>query len=213
MSATTAVVQQSWRRRVVYLGRRAVQMEIAVWRSIYRFCLRRPRVPAGAVGFTYHQPVLPLLVGFLVASAIELVAVDLLVMQWPLVRIPLLALGIWGLLWMLGLLLGYLTRPHAVGPTGIRVRAGAEIDIAVPWGAVESVARVGQVSDASRPAKMADTAAGRVLSLWMQQATNLEVVLARPVRVRLPQGTETVDVLRFHADEAEEFMSVVRQHI
>ncbi|WP_387740236.1 hypothetical protein [Kocuria nitroreducens] len=185
-------------------------MEIAVWRSIYRFLLRRPRVPAGAVGFTYHQPVLPLLIGFLVASAIELVAVDLLVQQWPLVRIPLLVVGIWGLLWMLGLLLGYLTRPHAVGPAGIRVRDGAEIDIAVPWEAVESVA---QVSDAGKPAKVADTADGRVLSLWMQQATNVEVVLAYPVRVRLPQEVETVDVLCFHADEAEDFMSAVRQHI
>ncbi|MFI7579827.1 hypothetical protein [Kocuria kalidii] len=188
-------------------------MEIAVWRSIYRFVLRRPRVPAGAIGFTYHQPVLPLLIGFLVASAIELVAVDLLVKQWPLVRIPLLVVGIWGLLWMLGLLLGYLTRPHAVGPEGIRVREGAEIDIAVPWEAVQSVARVEQVSEVSRPAKMADTADGRVLSLWMQQATNFEVVLARPLRVRLPQGVETVDVLRFHADEVKGFMSAVRQHI
>ena len=124
MSATTAVAQQSWWRRAGHQGRRAVRMEIAVWRSIYRFLLRRHRVPVGAVGFTYHQPVLPLLIGFLVASAIELVAVDLLVKQWPLVRIPLLVVGVWGLLWMLGLLLGYLTRPHAVGPEGIRVREG-----------------------------------------------------------------------------------------
>jgi hypothetical protein len=213
MSATTAEAQQSWWHRAVHLGRRAVQMEIAAWRSIYRFLLRRPRVPDGAVGFTYHQPVLPLLIGFLVASAIELVAVDLLVKQWPLVRIPLLVVGVWGLLWMLGLLLGYLTRPHAVGPAGIRVREGAEIDISFPWDAVESVARVDQVSEVSGPAKMADTADGRVLSLWVQQATDLEVVLACPLRVRLPQGVETVDVLRFHADEAKDFMSSVRQHI
>ena len=213
MSATMAVAQQSWWRRAAYLGRRAVQMEIAVWRSIYRFVLRRPRIPPGASGFTYHRAALPLLVGFLVGSAIELVAVDLLVQRWPLVRIPLLVVGIWGLLWMLGLLFGYLTRPHAVGPEGIRVREGAEIDIAIPWEAVQSVARVEQVSEANRPAKVAHTEGGRVLSLWMQRATNLEVVLTYPVRVRLPQGTETVDVLRFHADEAKDFMSAVRQHI
>ena len=31
---------------------------------------------------------------------------------------------------MLGMLLGFVTRPHAVGPAGIRFRCGAEVDVA-----------------------------------------------------------------------------------
>jgi hypothetical protein len=61
---------------------------------------------------------------FIGVSAVEFVVVDLLVRRWPTVRISLLALGIWGLVWMFGLLFGFLTRPHAVGPAGIRVRSG-----------------------------------------------------------------------------------------
>ena len=56
---------------------------------------------------------------FIAVSAVELMAVDLIVRRWPSVRIPLLVLSIWGLVWMLGFLFGMLTRPHAVGPEGI----------------------------------------------------------------------------------------------
>ena len=86
-------------------------------------------MPAGARGFRYHEPVLTILIVFIALSAVELVAVDLIVRRWPYVRIPLLVLSIWGLIWMLGFLFGMLTRPHAVGPESIRVRYGAEVDI------------------------------------------------------------------------------------
>jgi hypothetical protein len=45
-------------------------MEIRSYQSIYRWVFRRPRVPAGAVPFSYHQPVLSILVVLLVVSVI-----------------------------------------------------------------------------------------------------------------------------------------------
>jgi hypothetical protein len=45
------------------------------------------------------------------------------------IRMPLLILSVWGLIHMLGFLFGMLIRPHAIGPAGIRVRYGSEIDI------------------------------------------------------------------------------------
>ena len=36
-----------------YLVRRATMLEIRGYQSIFRFVFRRPRVPAGAVGFSY----------------------------------------------------------------------------------------------------------------------------------------------------------------
>jgi hypothetical protein len=41
-----------------YLARRAIILEIRGYQSIYRFLFRRPTVPPGAVGFSYHQPIL-----------------------------------------------------------------------------------------------------------------------------------------------------------
>ena len=43
-------------------------MEIHGYRSIFRFTFRRPRVTPGAVGFGYHQPVLPILIVFIAVS-------------------------------------------------------------------------------------------------------------------------------------------------
>ena len=54
-------------------------MEIHGYQSIYRFVLRRPRVPTGSVGFTYSVPILSILVVLTVVSAVELVVVDLIV--------------------------------------------------------------------------------------------------------------------------------------
>ena len=213
MSPTTTTADRSTWQRIRDLAGRAWRLEVGVWLSLYRFLLRRPRVPEGAVGFSYHQPVKALLIGFLVISAIELVVVDLFVQQWPLVRIPLLILGIWGLTWMVGYLFGYLTRPHAVGPQGIRVRQGPEIELAVPWEAVRSVAEVQHLAESTSTPRLADGPGGRVLHLWMQQATNLEIVLDEPLDAVLPQGAESVTVVRLHADEPSAFLAEVRRRL
>ena len=131
--STLAVASQrhgAWSRLRWLLGR-AWAMEIHGYQSIFRFVFRRPRVPAGSVGFTYSAPILSILIVLTVVSAVELVVVDLIVHRWaPGLRVPLLVLGGWGLVWMIGLLLGVLSRPHAVGPDGVRVRFAADTDIA-----------------------------------------------------------------------------------
>ena len=87
---------------------RALRVELRIYANIGRFLTRRPAIAPGAVGFGYHRPVLTILWIFIVLSAIEIPILDLIVHRWPAVRIAVLALGIWGLTWMLGLLFGYL---------------------------------------------------------------------------------------------------------
>jgi hypothetical protein len=199
-------------RLIGHLLRRATLMEIHGYQSLYRFAFRRPRVPAGAVGFPYHQPVLAILIVFVVLSAVELAVVDLIVHRWAQVRIPLLILGIWGLIYMVGLLFGMLTRPHAVGPEGIRVRSGAEVDIGLPWDDIYSVARRRDVQE-KQPKITLDEEGWATLHLRMQNETNLEIKLERPTTVRLPHGTETVSTLKLYADDPKAFLDEVRRHI
>lgn len=120
-TSTTPAVRRrrTWPKAAWYLARRAWMAEIHSYQSIWRLIARRPRVPEGAAGFRYHQPVMPMIVTFLVVSGIELVVVDIVVRQWPAVRLSFLVLGAWGAVWMCGLLCGVLTRPHSVGPAGI----------------------------------------------------------------------------------------------
>ena len=140
MSITAAPRRTLW-PRVAHLARRAWAMEIHGYQNAFRFLFRRPRVPAGNVGFSYHQPVMPVLIVFIVVSAVEIVVVDLIVHRWwPAGRIPLLVLGIWGVTFMLGLLFGMLVRQHAIGPDGIRVRSGSEVDLPLTWDDIDAVA-------------------------------------------------------------------------
>ena len=109
MTTTTAArPRRTWWQFAGYLARRALVMEIHGYQNMYRFVFRRPRVPAGAAGYSYHQPVLAILIVIIVVSAIEMVVVDVIVRRWTHVRVPLLALSIWGLVFMLGLLFGML---------------------------------------------------------------------------------------------------------
>jgi hypothetical protein len=196
-----------------YIARRAVTMEIGIWQSLYRFIFGRPRVPRGAVGFTYHRQVWTILMIFIGLSAFEIPIIDLIVHRWPFVRIAFLALGIWGLTWMIGLALGFVTRPHAVGPDGIRVRNGAETDVPLPWDGVESVSLDKQSDEAKAPRVTVDDQGKRTLWMRMQNETNIEVALERTTAIRLPSGTETVDVVRFWVDEPRDFLAEVRKYI
>lgn len=193
------------------LARAAWRAEVGIWQSLYRWAFRRPRVPAGASGFSYHSPVLTILVIFIVLSTVELPIIDLIVHPWPWLRIPLLALGIWGLTWMIGFLLGYLTRPHAVGPEGIRARLGTDLDVDLRWDDVASVERSRDVTE--KAPKVRDEEHGRTLAIRIANETNALILLERPVRVHVGGRDVEVDAVRLWVDDLEGFLGAVRTHI
>lgn len=185
-------------------------MELWGYVSIFRFVFRRPKVPRGATSFTYHQPVLLSIIALLLMSSVELVVADILVRRWETVRIVLLVLSAWGLVWMLGYLFGMLTRPHAVGPEGIRARAGAEIDVAMSWADIESVERHQRRAQVQHVTTDAD--GNQSLHLPIQHETNIDITLRQPVTARLPQGTETVSQISLYADQPDAFVAEVGLH-
>jgi hypothetical protein len=204
--------RRTWWQLLLHWGKRAVLLELWGYVSIFRYVFRRPRVPAGATAFSYHGPVRATVIAFIVVSALELVVVDLLVRRWPTVRIVLLVLGVWGLVWMFGMLFGFLTRPHAVGPAGVRVRSGAEVDIALDWDVIDAVVLRKRIARDEQPLVTDDGRGGCALHLRMEHATNLDVRLTQRVQVRLPHGTETVSTIHLFADAPQAFLSEVHRH-
>jgi hypothetical protein len=200
-------------RLVGYLARRATMMEIHGYQSIYRFLFRRPKVPSGAVGFSYHQPVFAILIVFIAVSAVELVVVDLIVRRWSHIRIPVFILSVWGLIYMLGFLFGMLTRPHAVGQAGIRARYGTEIDIPLRWDDIHSVITRKHTIQNKQPKVTIDDDGEATLHLRMQNETNIEVQLRGPTDIRLPAGPETISKVTLYADDSTAFMTEVRRHL
>jgi hypothetical protein len=219
-STTPPSVRDRSRKATARLGSfavRALILELRVYESIGRAIARRPAVPRGAIGFRYHQPVQTILIVFIVLSAVEIPIFDLIVHPWPAIRIAFLILGIWGLTWMIGLLCGFFMRPHTVGPEGILVREGLEISIPVSWDDIASVSRIRGVDEPKTP-KITESLGVRSLSVRMQDETNVEIALERPVAVKLPGrgpkgGIHEVDVIRLWVDDRDAFMDAVRTFI
>ena len=199
-------------RRIGHIALRALHMEIGVWVSIWRWMTRRPRGPVGAQTFGYDAPVRSTLIAFVVVSIVEVAAVDLVVHRWPTVRIPLLIAGIWGVTWMVGLLLGYLTRPHAVGSAGVLVRNGAETELRLPWQDIASVARRHRAVRESGSFLLSGEGDGQVLYMPFGEATEIDIELERPLTFRLPPGTVTVRELRIYTDDPTGFLAAAREH-
>jgi hypothetical protein len=155
--------------------------------------------------------VLAILIVFIAVSAVEVVVVDLIVRRWAFIRIPLLILSVWGLIYMLGFLFGMLTRPHAIGPAGIRARHGSEVDIPLPWNDIESVTRRKHSLQNKQPKVTVDEDGKATLHLRMQNETNIEVQLTEPIEVRLPHGPETISRVTLYADDSDAFMKEVQR--
>ncbi|MGK3949632.1 hypothetical protein [Microbacterium sp. K2] len=196
--------------RILNFLHRAWSAELRVYSSIARAIARRPAVPKGGTGIGYHRPVLTVLFIFIGLSAVEIPILDLIVHQWPAVRITLLVLGIWGVTWMVGLLCAMLMRPHAVGPDGVRVRSGLELDVPIGWDDIASVAISRRVDEPKQPRIVGSEYAER-----MQDETNVEIELERPVAIRLPglapkDGVHHVDRIRLWADDPRAFLDAAR---
>ena len=214
---TTPPRPERWTRARALVAR-AAAMERVVYASIGRAIVRRPAVPSGARGFRFHAPVLTILLIFIVLSAVELVVIDLIVHRWLAVRIALLAIGIWGLVWMIGLLCAYYVRPHTVGPEGIEIRDGLDLDVRVRWDDVHSVALRKHTFPPKTPKVVAAAGGRHTLAAPILHETNIEIVLERPTSIAVPGtppkgGVRTIDAVRLWADDPRAFLEAVRDHI
>ncbi|WP_245718696.1 PH domain-containing protein [Micromonospora rhizosphaerae] len=204
--------------RPVALLRRAVVYEVGMWRSLFRWLLRRPLVlPPGAEAFSYIGVVKPILVTFIVLSAIEIPIFDLIIrhtVPWPSVRDAALGLGIWGLLWMIGLFASLRIHPHVADAAGLRVRNGFSVDFMVPWAAVARVEARYRSLPSSRTVQLELDDAGAVLNVGTGKQTSVDVVLREPLSVRLPKGpSEPVREIRLYADDPAALVALTRRHL
>ena len=187
---------------------RALRYELAMWQSLYRWVFRRPG-PAGE-RFPYAAVVTPVITAFIVVSAIELPIAHLLV-PWPVVRQVLLVVGIYGLLWMIGMLASYRVNPHSVDDDGLHIRTGGTVHVLVPWDAIGSVRMRRRSYEGSRSIRLLTDGAERTLAFVMGSQTTLDVVLSRPLPLLAFRGDpDPVGEVRLHADDERSLAARVR---
>jgi hypothetical protein len=190
-----------------------VVLEIGIWRSLFLLVTRRvPGRGPGVETFSYVRAPAPVIGAFIFVSALEMVVVHLL-LPWETVRLIVLVVSVWGLLWMIGYLASLKVFPHLVGPDGLRVRSGTSADIAIPWEAVAAVRqRRGSVSS-QRRVELERGDDGTVVSVPVLKLTRVEVVLRRPTTVALPGGPEQVTAVRLNADDHRGLVARAREHL
>jgi hypothetical protein len=200
-------------RRVASLLRWLVALEIGIWRSLFLLITRRvPGRGPGVEAFSYVRAVAPIIGAFIFVSALEMVVVHLL-LPWETIRLIVLVLSVWGLLWMFGYLASMKVFPHLVGPEGLRIRSGTSADIAIPWDAVAAVRyRRGSVGT-QRRVEVERGDDGTAVSVPVLKLTRVEVVLRAPTTVALPGGPEEVTAVRLYADDHRGLVARAREHL
>jgi len=195
------------------LVRKAVAFEGTMWRSLYRWVFRRRRVlePDG-YAFGYTVTVMPLLLAFIGVSAVELPIVHFLV-PWTGVRIAFDILGVYGLLWMLGLLAMLRVNPHVVSAAGLRVRSGTTVDMTIPWDYVAEVRELRHTVPARPRHPVERTGDSVVLHLAVMNQTNVDIRFVGPTTVPLADGdSEPLTGLRIAADDPGALVAMAQQH-
>ena len=201
---------------VIPILRRAAAMEVAMWRSMGVWLRRRP--PALAPDdqeFSYLGVVKPILGIFIGLSAVELPIFDLIirrVVPWQPARWIALALGAWGLLWMIGLFASLKINPHVVGAAGLRVRMGTSLDLTVAWADVDTVSKAYRTLPSGKSVQIEQEGERTLLHLPTGSQTSIDVRLRHPVVFPLPKGpSEPVHELRLYADDPDGFARACRR--
>jgi hypothetical protein len=192
--------------RLLRFPRWLVVMEIGVWRSLFLFVARRKSgVRPGVEHFSYHRQVAPVIGAFIFVSLVELPVVHLLI-PWHTVRLVVLVISVWGLLWMVGYFASVKVFPHLLDDAGLRVRFGTTVDVAIPWELVESVrTRRGRV-DSGKQLVLEDG----ILSVPVMKQTRIEVVLREPTALA---GFDAVTEVRLYADRPADVAAAARERL
>jgi len=201
-------------RRLAGLAWAALRLELSLYRALGRWVTRRPDVPPGTTPVGYSRLVTPILCLWIFGSATEVVVLDVVLRRWvPSLQLPLLVLGVWGVLWMLGMLAAYRVRPHLIDDRVLTVRDGVHARIDVPLAAIAGTRQVEHELPGllrSVHIEPADGAGTRLL-VGVSSRTNLELVLAAPTTLQTPQGPETVTRVGLWVDEPREVAELVRR--
>ncbi|KAB1948602.1 hypothetical protein F8271_02425 [Micromonospora sp. ALFpr18c] len=197
------------------LLRRVVVTEAAMWRSLYVWARRRPLpLGPGDEPFGYLGVVKPILGIFIGLSVVEIPIFDLIVthvVPWRPARWIVLALGVWGVLWMVGLFASMTIHPHVVGDRGLRVRLNSGIDIWIPWTDVEALRKRHRSLPSSRSVQVEQEGDRRVLSISVGSQTSIDVLLRRPTTFDLPKtGSMPMNELRLYADDPDGLLRSAR---
>ncbi|MCP3799652.1 hypothetical protein NLX83_10325 [Allokutzneria sp. A3M-2-11 16] len=170
------------------------------FRSLFLLLRGRKDVPEGGTAVRYSGESTTVLIALLVASLIEIVAVEFLV-PWATVRWILLVLSVYGVVWLVGYMATLITRPHVIGPENLLLRNGSQAEHAFPLTVVRK-ARAERKGNHERSVAVV----GETLNIAAGDTTTVFVEFDPPQEV----DGRTVRGARFHADDPQAVVRLLR---
>lgn len=201
--------------RVWRLLKDAVLLELAIWRCLARWVVRRPEAPAGAVQVGYGRLTAPVMWLWIFGAFAEVVAFELVLRSidatWAhIVRIPLFVVGVWGAFWMLGMAASFSVRRHLVLADWVVVRNGPRFRIGVPMAAVVGVRGVEhEFEGLVRSVHEEDG----LLLVGPGNRTNVELTLAGPTVLTTHDGERVAERVGFWVDEPREVVRLLASSV
>lgn len=183
--------------------RSALAQEFALYRCLGRWLTRQPDVPPGAKAIGYSQLVAPVLWLWIFASGTEAVVVEVVLRTidaaWAdAIRLPFLIVGIWGVIWMLGLMASYRVKPHLLTDDMLVVRNSARTWVEVPLPCVETIRAVGhELPGGLKSLRHEDG----LLLVGVNGQTNLELVLEESTILKTSKGELAAEKVGLWVDE------------
>ncbi|OAH11243.1 hypothetical protein [Streptomyces jeddahensis] len=184
--------------------RRLIGHELRVLMSLGLWIARRSHgVAAGERGYGYARGHGAVMYGFAFVCVIETFAMAVLLRDWPAVERAVLFLDVYTVVLVIGMYAAWVTRPHVLGPTELRLRRGALVDLRIPLADIAAVRRELRAT--------ADKPGEGELRLDMGSQTSVTLELAAPVRHTTLLGrSRTVRTIHFHADEPDRLVREIR---
>ncbi|VXB65005.1 hypothetical protein [Nocardioides sp. AX2bis] len=193
------------------LARLALVTEWRMYCGAVRLLTRRAQVPDGAGSVAYSGTVALAMWAFTAVSAVELVALHLII-PWEGVRLAADALGIWGVLWCLGMTGCHYVYPHLVTDAGLVVRnAERSAAAVVPWDLVVGVGVRERSHESGRRVQLGDDPARAELIVPVGKVTTLHVDLRTPLDVVVGGARQGVTRVVLAADEPRVLAALVRE--
>lgn len=184
---------------------RVAAAELKIFASLGRWILRRPDVPDGAVAVGYARGALGMPAAFAVAAVVEMAVVHVLV-PWPVVRIVLALLSLYGLLFLLGWMGSQVARPHLIYRDRVVVRSGNFVVAEIPRSKIARVDRARSPRTPRDYINFEDDGAA-TLTLAGPSGTNVRLDFAASVEMQKPglpwtrREERKVDRIRLSVDD------------
>jgi hypothetical protein len=199
----------------VLLPRKAARvavLEPRLWVCLLRWISRRTGTSDREFGYHKRSQMGLILVMLAFTTPVELLVVELLA-PWAWLRISLLVLGLYALLWMFGLYASLVTLPHRLEENGLRLRYGALAEGFVPFSEIAAVERAQRRAPGPGDGLQTDPEEGEIY-LATGGKTDLTLRLRSPQTAKgLFRSVGPASTIHLAADEPERLASKLRERI